>query len=207
MQKVKSRSKTRQKLKAIEGNQMNIYSEAFELIHQALYACIVRGVIKEDRYRRAEARKEYNVIMSMSHVALENYAIQQLWKLFDKKNSVFNVWHIVENMPHPDLKTWFQGEIEKLKDDIVHLSVCRHNMVGHRSAIYHLTPQEFDKKFSNWFEREERLKTFLIDLLCQMKFEMQRVQTQKTKDELVTDLKNYKRYIISVKEKVLTKYE
>jgi len=190
----------------IEKDQTKLYLKAFDLIHEALHACIVRDLVKEFRYERAERLRTYNVIATFSHVALENYAIQQLWKLFDKNNSVFNVWHVVENMPHPGLKEWFKVEINKIKGSLRNLEVWRQNFVGHRSEEGHLVPNEIEQKFPNRNQHEIILKDFLIDLLCQMKFEMQGKPTENTKKNLLEGLQGYKRFVIDDKGKIFKSY-
>ena len=142
-------------------------------------------------------------MLTFSHVALENYAIQQLWKLFDKKNSVFDVWHLVEHMPHSNLKTWFQVEIKSIDQSLKNLEAWRHNMVSHRSDIGHMDPDEFEQKFPDRFKHEERIREFLLDLICQMKFEMQRTSTQKTREKFIQGLDSYKRFVLKEKKKVM----
>ncbi|MBU2579633.1 hypothetical protein KKF19_01575 [Patescibacteria group bacterium] len=191
------------KIDLITNNPVRIYKEAHELIMQAFHSSMIRDKMRDYRYKRASKRKEYNAITSFSHVALENYAILQLWKLFDKNNSVFNVWYIVKNIPNKDLKSWFNVEIKKIQEDIDYISAWRHNFVGHRSEIGYFSPEEFEEKFKNIKGSESRLKQFLLFFLCQIKFEMQRIPIHQTKEELAKQLKGYAVFINKEKVKVL----
>ncbi len=199
-------SASRQGIETIKQDQYKIYLQALDLICQALHVCIVRDVIREDRYRREEALQQYNIVVTISHVSLENYAIQQLWKLFDKKSSVFNLWNIVENIPHTDLKIWFDNEIKKIEDDITNLNAWRHNVISHRSEIGHSAFEEFQMKFPNRFKYEEKIKDFLLNFLSQAKFYIDRTLSTETKGELTKSLENYKQLVIRDKKKVLIKY-
>ena len=103
---VNSKKDRQDKIGRVLADQVKVYSEIHEIIMQAFRVGMVRDSIRDFRYLRASKMKEYNEVMSQSHVALENHAISQIWKLFDKTNSVFNVWYVVKNMPHKELFTW-----------------------------------------------------------------------------------------------------
>ncbi len=183
-------------------DQNKIYKQVYDLVMQAFHVCMVRDVVKDYRYKRASKHKEYNAINSFSHVALENYAILQLWKLFDK-GSALNVHSVVDNMPHPELKKWFKVEIGKIKSDIDYISAWRGNFVGHRSEIALFAPEEFEEKFKDIRNSEPRIKEFLLNLLCRMKFEMHRIETHKTMEELSVGLKGFAELLQRDKDKVL----
>ena len=200
---LKKKEILKNKVNLITGNQVGIYNEAYKLIMQAFHTSMIRDKMRDYRYKRASKRKEYNAITAFSHVALENYAILQLWKLFDKKHSVFNVWYIVKNIPNKDLKNWFNVEIKEVQKDINNVSVWRHNFIGHRSEIGHFSPREFEEKFGDIKGSERRLKPFLLLLLCQIKLEIWRIPVHRTMEELCKELSNYADFIHKEKTKVL----
>lgn len=190
----------------IINDQVGLFAQAKDLVMQAFYACIVRDVMKEYRYRRAEKLQKYNTVATFSHVALENLALLQLWKLFDEKNSAFHVWYIVERLPHPALKAWFDEQIAVLQPDIDYLSAWRHNFVGHRSAIGHFSPVEFEKKMNNALDSEnceERIKDFLLNFLCRIKFEVKRLPIEQNKEALLLALKDYRSFVENDRDEIL----
>lgn len=188
---------------SIRGDQIALYSQTEELVLQAMYACIVRDVMREYRYRRAETLRKYNVVATFSHVALANYALQQLWKLFDRKNSTLHVWYIVKHMPHPDLKVWFNWRIQELEPDIKYLSTWRGNAVAHRSAIGLFAPKEFEKKFEGQRGSEERIRQFLLDFLCEMRFQMYRTSGEEQMRIFKEILTDYRRSVESDRDEIL----
>lgn len=197
----------RNKEESVKSDQVSLCSQFENLALQALYSCIVRDVTKEYRYLRAEAVRKYNVIATFSHVALANYALQQLWKFFDRKNSTLHVWDMIKHMPHPNLKIWFDQRIQELEPDIKYLSAWRQNFVGHRSAIGHFAPQEFEKKFEGQQDNEERIKQFLLDFLCEMRFQIHKTSREEQMwifKEILTD---YRRLVESDRDEILKNYD
>jgi hypothetical protein len=196
-----------ERVESITGDQLTVYNQAHELVMQAFHACMVRDVIKEYRYQRAEKVRSYNAINTLSHVALENYALLQLWKLFDQKNSVFHVWYAVQHLPHKNLQVWLDEQIKLIEKDINNLSAWRHGFVGHRSEIAHFAPEEFEEKFKDTRGGEDRIKSFLLFLLCQMKFEIYRIEIHKTMEGLSLELRGYAEFLQKEKNEVLKQYE
>ena len=196
----------RDKEKSVQSDQVSLYTQTEELVLQALYSCIVRDVMKEYQYQRAEAFRKYNVVATFSHVALANYALQQLWKLFDQENSTMHVWYVVKHMPYLDLKTWFDLRIKELEPDIKYLSAWRHNAVGHRSAIGHFAPREFEKKFEGEQVNEERIRLFLLDFLCEMRFQMYRTSKEEQKQIFREILTDYQKLVENDRDEILQKY-
>jgi len=194
-----------EKEQSIIQDQVGLYNQAQELILKAIHVCIIRDVMKEYRFGRAEKFREYNVVTTFSHVALENLAIQQLWKLFDKKKSVFHVWYVVKYMPHPKLKYWFKEQIKIIKPDIEYLSAWRNNFVAHWSKIAHFTPAEFEKKFEKVRGSEKRIKKFLLNLLCQMKFEMHRNSKEEQMKVFLDGLEDYRSFVENARDEILQK--
>lgn len=203
----KTKTNWRNKEESIKSDQISLYSQFENLVLQALYSCIVRDVMKEYRHRRAETLREYNTIATFSHVALENYALLQLWKLFDKENSTMHVWYVMEHIPHPDLKTWFDVRIKKLRSDIKYLSAWRGNFVGHRSAIGHFAPREFNKIFENEQDNEERVRQFLLDFLCEMRFQIHRTSREEQMQIFREVLIDYRRLVESNRDEMLKSYD
>jgi len=203
----KSAQKKPKKTKIIKEDQGKIYLQAFDLVHQALHTCIIRDVVKEYRYQREEAMKKYNSVIIVSHVALENHSIQQLWKLFDKKNSVFNLWHVIESMPHKTLNTWLIDKIDYIKEDLENLEAWRHNIVSHRSGMGYFKPKEFEKRFPDRAKHEENIKNFLFDFLSKIKLEMQGISVKETKAKLIKGLKSHERFAIEELKQVFKTYD
>ena len=203
----KTKTTWRTREKSIREDQVSLYSQFEELALQALYACIVRDVMKEYRYRRAETLRKYNTITTFSHVALANYALQQLWKLFDQNNSTMHVWYVVEYMPHSDLKAWFVRCIKELELDIKYLSTWRGNASAHRSAIGHFAPQELDRKFEGEQDNEGRIRQFLLDFLCEMRFQIYRTSRKEQMQIFQEVLVDYRRLVESDCDEVLHKYD
>jgi len=196
----------RSKEKSVQDDQTSLYSQFEDLVLQALYSCIVRDAVKEYRYQRAEALQKYNAIATFSHVALENYALLQLWKLFDRQSSTMHVWYVAKHMPHPELTTWFDARVNDLKSDIKYLSAWRHNFVGHRSAVGHFAPNEFDHIFKNERGNEERVRQFLLDFLCEMKFHMYRTSREEQSLIFKEILIGYRRFAEGDRDEVMQKY-
>lgn len=194
---IKDRSET------ITNNQLKVYKKIYKLIMQSFHASMVRDVMRDYRYLKATKTKSYNAINSFSHVALENYVILQLWKLFDKKNSVFHVWDVVNYISHKSLKSWFNIEIKKIDKDIRCFSAWRGSFTSHRSKIGYFAPKEFEKKFKDLRKSEQNLRSFLLLFLCKIKFEMQQIEIHKTMKKLYLELQEYSKFLQSEKSKVL----
>lgn len=192
--------------KEITQDPVGFHSQFKDLVLKAFQACIVRDVIGRYRYGRAEKLQEYNVITTFSHVALENYALLQLCKLFDEK-SVYNVWYVPKCVPYPELKKWFDEQIRIIEPDISYLSAWRGNFVGHRSAAGHFAPRQLEEKFNVNQDSEKRVKEFLLNLLCRINFEIYRCPVEETKEVLLAVLYDYKRFVLEDKEKVLLSYD
>jgi hypothetical protein len=189
--------------KQIENNQGKLYMQVYDLVHQALHTCVARDIVREFRYDEERKHQTYNSFLIITHIALENYALQQLWKLFDKKNSVFHIWHIVKKMPYPNLQTWLENEINKISEDIENLVAWRNNMVSHRSEIGCLDPQKFEDQFSNRMYHESNIIDFLIRFLAQLKFEMYRISPEKTINKITLELEGYREFIHRDKNKIM----
>lgn len=203
----KTKTTWRDREKSVQSDQVSLCSQFEDLVFQALNTCIARNIMKEYRYRRAETLRKYNTVATFSHVALENYALLQLWKLFDKENSTMHVWYAVEHLPHPDLRTWFDARIQELEPDIKYLSAWRHNAVGHRSAIGHFAPRELDKKFEGEQDNEERVRQFLLDFLCEMRFQIYRTPREEQMRIFREVLASYRRLVENDRDEILHKYD
>lgn len=207
MPKTKSQLKSwGNKEESVKSDQVSLYAQFEELALQALYACIVRDVMKEYRHRRAETLRKHGTIATFSHVALENYALLQLWKLFDKENSTMHVWYVVEHMPHSGLRVWFDVRINELEPDIKYLSAWRHNAVGHRSSIGHFAPHEFEKRFENEQDNEVRVRKFFLDFLCEMRFQMYRTSREEQMRIFQEILISYRRLVEGDRDEMLKNY-
>ena len=206
MEEISVKKIIEEKVAKVVNDQTKVYDQTHELIIQVFSACMVRDVVREYRFQREYKTKSYNIINSFSHTALENYAIIQLWKLFDEKNSVLNAKHVVECLPHPDIKLWFNAEYAKIKTDVDRLSAWRGGLVAHRSEIGHFAPEEFEKKFKDLRGSEDGIKSFLLHFLCEIKFEMQQTERHKTMEQLSVELRKFAGFLNREKEKVLKEF-
>lgn len=176
-------------------DQMGVYGGLLALVEEALHARIISDAVWKYRWERVARAGVGNSIVSFSQVALENFTIQQLWKLFDQKNSVFNIWYIAEHLPHPALLKWLESNIKKIQNDIGLISEWRHVMVGHRAEAGYFAPDEYQKKFTDARSSEKRMQDFLLDFLCQIKFETQRIPIEQTMEGLRFGLMGFESHI------------
>ncbi len=176
-------------------DQPKLYSRFSELVEQALHARIIADAMWKFRHERGFRTGFNNSIVSFCHVALENFAAQQLWKLFDEAHSVLNVYYVVEHMRYLSLATWFKENLAKIKQDVDLISEWRHGIVGHRGKVGYFVPNEYEKKFDDARSSEKRMQDFLLAFLCQIKLEMQRVPVEKTLEELQLRLSSFEEHI------------
>lgn len=191
----------KQKRNSVMQDQLKVYNNFFELVEQVLHSRIVADAVWKYRWDRVAKTGEGNSIITFSQVALENFTIQQLWKLFDKKNSVFNVWYVAENLPYPKLLIWLNKNIKNVKLDLDLISEWRHIAVGHRSEVMHFISEQYQDKFKEGRLSEKRLQDFLFNFLSHMKFEIQHIPVEKTLEELRIAMDAFEHYIrSSIKE-------
>lgn len=185
----------KQRKENIVQDQLRVYSELFSLVEQALHARIVSDAMW--RYRRELRGRTMagNSVIAFSQVALENFTVQQLWKLFDRKNSVFHVWYVAECLPHPLLLRWVDDNVAKIENDVKLINEWRHVVVAHRGEVSHYAPDEYDKKFTEGRTSEKRMQDFLLDFLCQIKFQVQGISVTKTREELKGGLAGFENFI------------
>lgn len=170
-------------------NQEKIYYKFLLLVEQALHIRIIANEMWKYRWDRVAKTGLFNDIISFSYVALENFAVQELWKLFDQKNSVFHVWYIIKYIKNRLLEKWFRERVKEIQKDINLIGEWRHNVIGHRGEVGYFAPDEYQKKFSAARLSEAQLGDFLIDFLSQIKFEINKIPARQTKKELQMGLK------------------
>ena len=61
---------------------LRLYDKIFELVEQSLHARIVADLVYKYRWERVSRVGRGNSLISFSAVALENFAIQQIWKRY-----------------------------------------------------------------------------------------------------------------------------
>jgi hypothetical protein len=176
-------------------DQLRVYSKLFSLVEQALHARIVSDAMWRYRWERVGRTRAGNSVISFSQVALENFAVQQLWKMFDRKNSVFHVWYVAECLPHPSLLKWVDDNVARIQKDVKLINEWRHVVVAHRGEVSHYASGEYDKKFTEGRASEKRMQDFLLDFLCQIKFEMQGIPVKKTMEGLKGGLTGFGEFI------------
>ena len=118
-----------------------------------------------------------------------------------------HVWYVVEHMPHPDIKTWFAQRIKELEPDIKYFSTWRGNASAHRSAIGHFALQELDQKFEGEQDNEERIRQFLLDFLCEMRFQMHRTSRQEQMRIFQDILTSYRKLVENDRDEMLKNYD
>lgn len=169
---------------------LKVYEEIHKLIIQAFYVEFVRQKTKERRYKLRVA-KNRNSIDFFSHVALENYSIIQLWKLFDHK-SIFNTREVIKYVPYTDLKSWFDEEIKSIAGDIKNLDIWRHNFVGHRLEFGYFAPEVFERRFKNINEIiNQKIQPFLIMFLFKLRSEVKNITFQTSISEIMKELSEF----------------
>lgn len=175
-------------------DQMRVYSDLLALVEQALHARIIADALWKYRWDRVARTGVGNSVVSFSQVALENFAVLQLWKLFDSQ-SVFNVWYVAEYLPHPALSKWLENNFARVKSDVKLIEEWRGSAVAHRGAVVHYASDEYEKKFTEGRISEKRLHDFLLEFLCQIKFEMQRVPIEQTMEEFRLGLEGFEHHV------------
>jgi hypothetical protein len=112
--------------------------------------------------------KRNNVFSEITHVALENFYLLLLWKLFDKKRSKMSVYGICDKIQNQEFEKFFNTEIKKIKDEIKAISEWRNRVICHRDITVHFDPKSFEDKFKTRNKEQDikKIKTFLFKFLC-----------------------------------------
>ncbi|MBI2610081.1 hypothetical protein HYW53_02805 [Candidatus Giovannonibacteria bacterium] len=189
------KEEVKQRKNEIFRDQEKLYSRFSELVEQVIHARIIADAMWKFRHDRGIKTGFGNSVISFSHVALENFVVLQLFKLFDRKYSVFNVWDVAQNLTHPNLLIWLEEKFVTIKKDFDLISEWRHVIVGHRGETGYFVSEEFEKKFTEARISEKRLRDFLLEFLCQIKFEMQRIKTRKTMEGFNFRIDSFGSYI------------
>lgn len=170
-----------------------ILSEYKDLIIQVFQIGYIREIVKDYRYKRAEKFQSYNVFNRTTHVALENFYILLLWKLFDKKRSKMSVYGICDAIADPNFKKFFNNEIHKIKKMVDILGSWRNRIICHRDITVHFSPKLIENNFPLIDEDVEKLKKFLLEFLCQLDFSLHHNEInelRKIYQSVLNDLKN-----------------
>jgi len=195
MNKNQAKSIAERKRSNIMQDQMRVYSDLLSLVEDVLHARIVTDAMWKFKHKRGAKTGFHNPVITFSHVALENFTVQQLCKLFDRKNSVFHVWDVAECLPHPALSAWLEENHKKVMGDEKLIQEWWGTAIKHRGAVAHFASDEYQKKFTEGRTSEKRLHDFLLEFLCQIKFEMQRIPIEKTMEEFRLRLKIFEDHV------------
>lgn len=172
-----------------------VYYKFLELVEQARNARIISDAVWKYHMEQIRRIGEIKDVINYSRLALENFAVLQLWKLFDEKNSVMNIWDVAECLNKPVLTAWLKVNIKKIKDDINLISEWRGDAVGHRGEAGYYAPDIREIKFTTARVSEKRLHDFLLKFLCQIRFEMQQIPVERTREELKFSLVGFEAHI------------
>src|SRR3989344_120582 len=117
--------------------------------------------VKKYRHRRN------NTFCEVTHVALENFYLLLLWKLFDKKRSKMSVYDVIQNQ---EFKNFFDSEIKKIEDEKKALNDWRNRVVCHYDITVHFDFKHFESKFKTRDRKKDmkKIESFLFKFLCQL---------------------------------------
>ena len=124
-----------------------IFDEYKKLVIHVFQVDYICKFARNYRYKIAEKSKSYNIFNEITHVALENFYLLLLWKLFDQKRSKMSVYGIYDTIPDKQFKKFFSAEIEKVADEIEALDKWRNRVVCHRDITVHFDHKSFESKF------------------------------------------------------------
>lgn len=145
-------------------NPQAVYFKFWALVEQARNARIISDAIWKYHGQLIYHKGEINNVTNYSRVALENFAVSELWKLFDKK-SAFNIWEVTELLNKPSLSTWLETNFKKVESDKELVHEWRGDAIGHRGKAGFYAQEMRVVKFKNGRVSEQRLRNFLVDFL------------------------------------------
>lgn len=186
-----------------------VYYKLLELVEQAIHARIIADEIWKYYWNQVSLTGEQNLVVRFSQVALDNFTVLQLWKLFDRKRSVFHVWEVAENLGKPALTAWLNKKIaeKQLQEDIKIIDEWRHNAIGHRSEAGYYAPDEHQKKFTEGRTSEKRLQDFLLEFLGRIRQELRQIPAAETTEGLRMGIAGFEHYVKNDMKKVFKNYE
>jgi len=184
------------------------YFKLLELVEQAMHARIIADAIWKYCWDRVSRTGGQNLVVRFSQVALDNFTVLQLWKLFDRK-SVFHVWDVAEYLNKPNLTAWLNNKIaeKQIQEDIKIIDEWRHVAIGHRSEVGYFAPDVHEKKFTTGRSSEKRLHDFLLDFLCQIRLELRQTPVAETMEGLRMGLMGFEAHIKNEMKKVFKDYD
>lgn len=188
-------------------NPETIYYKFLELVEQARNARTISDAVRKLHSGRVSRSGVINDVVNYSRVALENFAVLQLWKLFDRKNSEFHVWQVAEYLNNPALTEWLEANIKKIQKDIDLISEWRGDAIGHRGEAGYYAPDIREIKFTTARVSEKRLHDFLFEFLCQIRFETRQILVEHTMEELKFGLLGFESHIRNEMAKVFKDYD
>ncbi|MFH1900042.1 MAG: hypothetical protein ABIJ83_02095 [Patescibacteria group bacterium] len=134
------------------------------------YKNLVIDVFKVDytlEFIKKYRNKRNNIFSEVTHVALENFYLLLLWKLFDKRGSVsvHGICNIIQNQ---EFKKFFDTEIKNIKHEIDAIDKWRNRVICHRDITVHFDPKSFEDKFKTRNKEQDikKIKIFLFKFLC-----------------------------------------
>ena len=175
--KMEKNMKKVEKLKDL-GDLNKILNEYKDLVIQIFQIGYIREITKDYRYKRAEKFQSYNAFNTTTHVALENFYLLLLWKMFDETNSKLTVYDIKTETKDRNFIKWFNEKIKEIKKEnkededkeVDILRRWRNKVIGHRDISVHFNHKLIESEFPLNDEKVEKLKFFLLEFLCQLDY-------------------------------------
>ena len=191
-------------LKQVDLNK--ILNEYKDLAIQVLQIGYIRNFVKEYRYKRAEKLKGYNIFNTTIHVAMENFYLLLLWKLFDKKRSKLTIYDISDRIQCSKFKQFFNKEIQEIEKEINTLSQWRNRIICHRDISVHFNSNQLEDEFPLDNEEIDKLTNFLFEFWCQLDFSLHRIPIDKLKIQYKKELESLKKFCFKATKDILENF-
>lgn len=111
-------NQVKNKIKEVKDNinkdPREVYFRFFNLVEQAINARIIADLFWKYHTELIYHSGEIKNITNYSRVALENFAVLEIWKLFDKKNSVFHIWDVAKYLNDSNLNNWLESNYKRI---------------------------------------------------------------------------------------------
>ncbi len=180
-----------------------ILREYKDLVVQTFQIGYIRDFVKEYRHKRAEKFKSYNIFNTTTHVALENFYLLLLWKLFDEKRSKMSVYGVSNIVKDQQFKDFFDKEIKQINREVDILNQWRNRIICHRDITVHFNSRHLENKFPLTDEGIKKLKDFLFEFLCQLDFSLHRTKIEELKNKYQKELDSLKTFCFKETQLIL----
>lgn len=188
-------------------NPREVYFKFFSLVEQARNARVVADAVWRCHMQLIYHTGEIKNVTNYSRVALENFAVSELWKLYDKKNSVFHIWDVAGYLNNPILSKWLDINFKKIQSDVDLISEWRHDAIGHRGEAGYYTPNLRQPKFSTARVSEQKLRDFLVDFLCQIDRELWGTDIEDIKQGMRASKNSFKQQVEKEMKETFKSYD